>query len=74
MVSSDRMAEIWSTRLQRELLVLTSVVDDKDHIETLPNFIKVTYHELDITKAVCNFSFDIKVDYEEKAEGAEEGA
>jgi len=74
MASSDRTAEIWSTRLQRELLALTSVEDDKDHIETLPNFIKVTDHELDITKAVCKVSFDIEVEYEEKAEGAEEGA
>ena len=74
MVLSDRMAEIWSTCLQRKMLALTSVEDDKDHIETLPNFIKVTDHELDITKAVCKFSFDIKVEYKEKAEGSEEGA
>jgi len=74
MVSSDCTAEIWSTRLECELLALTSVEDDKDHIETLPNFIKVTDQELDITKAACKFSFDIKVEYKEKAEGAEEGA
>ena len=74
MASSDHMAKIWSTCLQRELLALTSVEDDKDHIETLPNFIKVTDHKLDITKAVCKVSFDIKVEYKEKAEGAEEGA
>eukprot|EP00957_Ditylum_brightwellii_P110636 8438209-Ditylum_brightwellii.AAC.1 len=74
MVVSDRTAEIWSTRLQCKLLALTSVEDDKDHIETLPSFIKVTDHKLDITKAVCKISFDIKVEYEEKAEGAEEGA
>eukprot|EP00957_Ditylum_brightwellii_P183372 13968193-Ditylum_brightwellii.AAC.1 len=72
MVLSDRMAEIWLADLQHKLLALTSVEDDKDNIETLPNFIKVTDHKLDITKAVCKFSFDIKVEYEEKAEGAEE--
>eukprot|EP00957_Ditylum_brightwellii_P103358 7876462-Ditylum_brightwellii.AAC.1 len=72
MVSSDHMAEIWSTRLQCKLLALTSVEGDKDHIETLPNFIKVTDQELDITKTACKFSFDIKVEYKEKAEGAEE--
>eukprot|EP00957_Ditylum_brightwellii_P038095 2881000-Ditylum_brightwellii.AAC.1 len=72
MAPSDRTAEFWSTRLQRKLLALTSVEDDKDLIETLPNFIKVTDHELDITKAVCKVSFDIEVEYEEKAEGAEE--
>ena len=74
MVLSNRTAEIWSTRLQCKLLALMSVEDDKDHIETLPNFIKVTDHKLDITKTVCKFSFDIKVGYKEKAEGAEEGA
>eukprot|EP00957_Ditylum_brightwellii_P105049 8006816-Ditylum_brightwellii.AAC.1 len=73
MVLSDRTAEIWSIRLQRKLLALMSVEDDKDHIEILPNFIKVTDHELDITKAVCKCSFDIKVEYKEKAEDAEEG-
>jgi len=65
MASSDCTAEIWSTCLKCKLLALTSVEDDKDHIETLPNFIKVTDHELDITKAVCKFSFDIKVEYEQ---------
>eukprot|EP00957_Ditylum_brightwellii_P126616 9650754-Ditylum_brightwellii.AAC.1 len=34
----------------------------------------MTDHKLDITKAVCKVSFDIKVGYEMKAEGAEEGA
>uniref|UniRef100_A0A7S2DZK0 Uncharacterized protein n=1 Tax=Helicotheca tamesis TaxID=374047 RepID=A0A7S2DZK0_9STRA len=72
MASSDRTAEIWSTRLQRELLALTSVEDDKDHIETLPDFIKVTNHELDIAKAVCTVSFEIEVEYEEKEEGETE--
>eukprot|EP00957_Ditylum_brightwellii_P208527 15357880-Ditylum_brightwellii.AAC.1 len=74
MVSSDCTAEIWSTRLQCKLLALMSVEDDKDHINTLLNFIKVRDHKIDITKAVCKFSFDIKVEYEEKAEGAKEGA
>eukprot|EP00957_Ditylum_brightwellii_P089966 6851335-Ditylum_brightwellii.AAC.1 len=74
MASSDSMTEVCFNRLQRELLALTSVEDDKDHIETLPSFIKVTDQELGITKVMCKVYFDINVEYKEKAEGAEEGA
>lgn len=62
-MSSDRTAEIWSTRLQRELLALTSddVGEEKDSVGVVPPFIKVQEHELVIETGVCKVTFRIEV-------------
>lgn len=70
-MSSDRTAEIWSTRLQRELLALTSSeqLPEEDgsegtsstDIALLPPFVTVKEHSLDIVKATCLVTFQIEV-------------
>ena len=61
--SEQRNAEIWSTRLQRELLALTAggAEDTADVAAVLPPFITLLTHELDIANGVCTVSFDIHV-------------
>jgi hypothetical protein len=60
-MAAERNAEIWSTRLQRELLVLTTDNASDDAKEAvagvLPPFVTVKDHELDITKGTCTVSF-----------------
>lgn len=63
-MSSEKNAEIWSTRLQKELLALTT--DNATDKETevagvLPPFIKVKNHEMDIGAGICKVSFVIDV-------------
>lgn len=71
-MSNDRTAEIWSTRLQRELLALTTGMHDdggKDgdegggtkDVALLPPFVTVHDHTLDIAKALCQVTFQIEV-------------
>jgi|NOAtaT_6_FD_contig_51_2216352_length_2234_multi_4_in_0_out_0_1 hypothetical protein len=80
-MSADRTAEIWATRLQREVGALASLAesnavteevaeDDTSHvtpkhdnlnIASLPPFIKVDSHELDISKGICKVMFSIQV-------------
>jgi hypothetical protein len=59
---SDK-GEIWSTRIQRELLALTT--DDAEASERtrsmLPPFCNVTEHQLDIAKATCNVQVKVTV-------------
>jgi hypothetical protein len=56
--------EIWSTRLQKELLALTSDDDqnNKKDIGVLPPFITVKEHNLNLTDGKCTISFGIEVD------------
>lgn len=70
MSSEQRNAEIWSTRLQRELLALTEGgAEDPEHVAAvLPPFITLTNHEIDITNGICTVSFHIKVREEEEEE------
>lgn len=72
-MSGDRTAEIWSTRVQRELLALTSEGnDEKGEVAMLPPFITVKEHTLDIAKGLCKIAFLIEVDKpKQKAEGQE---
>ena len=60
-MSADRNTEIWSTRLQRELLALTTdnaSEEAKDEVTgVLPPFVTVKDHQLDITKGDCAVSF-----------------
>jgi hypothetical protein len=70
--NGQRNAEIWSTRVQRELLALTEGgAEDSAHIAELPPFITLVDHELDIANGVCKVSFHIDVPVAPK-EGAEE--
>lgn len=59
--ASDKNTEIWSTRLQRELLALTSdnaPGDTKEALQTvLPPFVSMRDHVLDIEKGNCTVSF-----------------
>ncbi len=55
--------DIWSTRLQRELLALTSEEEgNKKNIGVLPPFVTVNEHHLDIVKGICKVSFGISID------------
>eukprot|EP00567_Pseudictyota_dubia_P000306 CAMPEP_0197467460 /NCGR_PEP_ID=MMETSP1175-20131217/65578_1 /TAXON_ID=1003142 /ORGANISM="Triceratium dubium, Strain CCMP147" /LENGTH=297 /DNA_ID=CAMNT_0043003529 /DNA_START=192 /DNA_END=1081 /DNA_ORIENTATION=+ len=69
-MSSDRTAEIWSTRLQRELLALSASDDEageeKDSVGIIPPFITVQEHELAIESGVCKVTFRIEVGEEDR--------
>jgi hypothetical protein len=64
--------EIWSVRLQRELLALTKeptqeTGDDDDSNKNssagiLPPFIQVKQHKLDIAKGLCQVYFNVLVE------------
>lgn len=60
-MSGERNTEIWSTRLQRELLGLTSndaPSEPKDAVQTvLPSFVTFQSHELSIENGNCLVSF-----------------
>jgi len=61
---SDRNAEIWSTRLQKELLALTTETSDsepQDVAGILPSFISLMEHHLDIAAGTCKVSFVLNV-------------
>jgi hypothetical protein len=62
--SADRSADIWSTRIQRELLALTT--DDAEATTEqsramLPSFVSVTDHSLDLAAGTCTVSFQVGV-------------
>jgi hypothetical protein len=61
MSAAERNSEIWSTRLQRELLALTTdnaPEGTKDDVRlVLPPFVSVKEHELNIEKGDCVVSF-----------------
>lgn len=68
---SDRNAEIWSTRVQQELLALTT-----DEVEAsqrtkamLPRFVIVKEHQLDIAKANCTVLFVVEVQINNETKG-----
>lgn len=93
-MSADRTAEIWATRLQREVGALASLAesnaateevaeDDTSHvtpkhdnlnIASLPPFIKVDSHELDVSKGICKVMFSIEVNRPLLLESAKEKA
>lgn len=54
-------AEIWATRIQRELLALTTDnadVNSTDEVRSMiPNFVRVKDHQLDIDKGTCFIHF-----------------
>lgn len=65
MAEGERNAEIWSTRVQKELLALTT--DDADLAETaearvtLPPFCNVLSHTLNINEGTCEVSFQLEI-------------
>jgi len=65
MAQNTRNAEIWSTRVQRELLALTTDNAPEDDIKAtqrlLPPFVKVKDHKLDITQGMCVVSFLVEI-------------
>lgn len=62
MASTERNAEIWSTRLQREILALESKDDDPNKIELLPPFIKTIGHILNLEGGIAKVEFQIDVE------------
>jgi len=54
--------EIWSTRLQREILALSEKGEDKKDIGILPSFITFQNHQLDIDQGICTVDFGIVVE------------
>lgn len=62
-MSSERTLEIWSSRLQRELLALTSSEEgDKQTAGILLPFVTVKEHELEMEKGICSVTFSISVE------------
>ena len=71
-MSSERTAEIWSTRLQRELVALTTSRDGgaetnaspakENDIGLLPPFVAMKEHTLEIEKGICTVSFLVTVE------------
>mmetsp|Transcript_15673 Transcript_15673/g.22292 ORF Transcript_15673/g.22292 Transcript_15673/m.22292 type:complete len:697 (+) Transcript_15673:107-2197(+) len=64
---NDRNIEIWSTRLQREILALESSDDESKKIELLPPFISTLGHTLSIEGGIAKVEFRIDVEKSEKA-------
>lgn len=60
--TADRNAEIWCTRLQREILALESSDDESKKIELLPPFITPIGHTLNIEGGIAKIEFRIDVD------------
>jgi hypothetical protein len=75
MATSERNTEIWSTRLQRELLALTTdnAPDDtkEEVVGILPPFVTVKDHQLDITKGDCVVSFLVELPAAKKSKKTE---
>lgn len=67
---NDRNIEIWSTRLQREILALESSDDESKKIELLPPFISTLGHTLSIEGGIAKVEFRIDVEKSEQANGA----
>mmetsp|Transcript_26891 Transcript_26891/g.41178 ORF Transcript_26891/g.41178 Transcript_26891/m.41178 type:complete len:572 (+) Transcript_26891:88-1803(+) len=68
--SSEKNAEIWSTRLQRELLALTGGLEgaegEKETAGVLPGFVAVKEHKLDIEAGQCRVDFILKTKGEDE--------
>ncbi|KAL7471018.1 hypothetical protein ACHAXS_011303 [Conticribra weissflogii] len=70
---SDRNTEIWSTRLQREILALESTDDESKKIELLPPFITTLGHTLNIEGGIAKIEFRIDVELGEKRDNDDSG-
>ena len=73
MASAERNAEIWSTRLQREILALESNDDGPNKIELLPPFIKTIGHIMNLEGGIAKVEFQVDVEVnDEEPESKEE--
>jgi hypothetical protein len=72
----ERNAEIWSTRVQKELLALTTDNADAESTDEvrsmLPPFCRVHHHELSIEQGRCVVDFEVKVDIPPQGAGGSE--
>jgi hypothetical protein len=71
---TDRNLEIWSTRLQREILALESSDDESKKIELLPPFISTIGHTLNIEGGIAKVEFRIDVEKSETVSAAASAA
>jgi hypothetical protein len=58
---NERSGEIWSTRIQQELLSLTTDNSDADTRSLLPPFTTVKEHSLDLTTGTCTVTVQIDI-------------
>lgn len=58
---NERSGEIWSTRIQQELLSLTTDNSDTDARSLLPSFTTVKEHCLDLTTGTCIVTVQIEI-------------
>ena len=71
--TSDRNAEIWSTRLQREILALESPSESSKKppvLELLPPFITTLGHTLNIEGGIAKIEFRIDVEKGDEVDAA----
>jgi len=74
MAQHERNAEIWSTRVQRELLALTtSDAPEEDKQRVLPPFITMKEHKLDINAGICLVAFLVEINGVKLSSSAGEG-
>lgn len=71
---NERNIEIWSTRLQREILALESSDDESKKIELLPTFITTIGHTLNIEGGIAKVEFQIDVEKSEKEDSVDAAA
>lgn len=68
---NERNIEIWSTRLQREILALESSDDESKKIELLPTFITTIGHTLNIEGGIAKVEFQIDVEKGEREDSVD---
>ena len=71
---NERNIEIWSTRLQREILALESSDDESKKIELLPTFITTIGHTLNIEGGIAKVEFQIDVEKGERKDSVDADA
>jgi hypothetical protein len=63
--AEQRNGDIWSTRVQKELLALTTDNADAEAIEEvrvmLPSFCQTLPHTLDIAQGICHLAFQLDI-------------
>ncbi|KAL7459038.1 hypothetical protein ACHAWC_010721 [Mediolabrus comicus] len=71
---NERNIEIWSTRLQREILALESSDDESKKIELLPTFITTIGHTLNIEGGIAKVEFQIDVEKGDREDSDDDAA
>ena len=70
---NERSGEIWSTRIQQELLSLTTDNSDTDVRSLLPPFITVKDHCLDLSTGTCTVAVQVDIISSKSAIQSEDG-